>query len=440
MGELDEVVPPLKISPQGPGETGRRAGDPGPSQPEPDPGRRAGGRAPGDHPAAAPVAARRRPGPLPVGLSVSGSRVLHSFHGFGQPTGVRSRQRWLPSLVLALCLALGWTAIPTEASASPGPRVEARAAVVMDAATGAVLWQRQAHRPVLVASTTKILTAIVANDFYPPRKLLRVPEAAERVDGTRFGYRTGWRIRREQLLTTLLLVSANDAAETLAAAWPDGGRAGFLRAMQAKAAELGCTDSTWRDPSGLDAPGHRASAADLAVLGRALLERPVLAKLVGSRAVTYVWPSGHRTVLANHNHFVGWGRDPGAIGVKTGYTTRAGSTIVAAQRRGGRTLLAVALGSKTMYDDVRALFRYGFKAKVRAAAERLGVRPPPPDPGPAPTLPPAAERITGRVSGTPSPLIERLGVRILAAPVPVAACAGVACLLLGSLALFWRRR
>jgi D-alanyl-D-alanine carboxypeptidase len=432
MGELDEVVPPLNISPQGPEETGRRAGDQGPSQPEPHLGRRAEAELPA-------ITRRRRLSPPAVRVPfLSGSRVLHSFHGFGQPTAVRSRQRRLPSLVLALSLALGWMAIP--AAASPGPRVEARAGVVMDAATGAVLWQRQAHLPVLVASTTKILTAIVANDSYPAGRRLRVPEAAERVDGTRFGYRAGWRIRREQLLTTLLLVSANDAAETLAAAWPDGGRAGFLRAMAAKCAELGCTDSTWRDPSGLDAPGHRVSAADLAVLGRALLARPVLAKLVGSRAVAYRWPDGRRTVLANHNHFVGWGRDPGAIGVKTGYTTKAGATIVAAQRRGGRTLLAVALGSKAMYDDVRAMLRYGFKVRPKAGAELLGVRPEPPDDGPAPTLPPAPERITGRVSSAPSPLVERLGARILAAPMPLAAGVGVACLLLGSLALFWRRR
>jgi D-alanyl-D-alanine carboxypeptidase len=432
MGELDEVVPPLNISPQGPEETGRRAGDQGPSQPEPHLGRRAEAELPA-------ITRRRRLLPPAVRVPfLSGSRVLHSFHGFGQPTAVRSRQRRLPSLVLALSLALGWMAIP--AAASPGPRVEARAGVVMDAATGAVLWQRQAHRPVLVASTTKILTAIVANDSYPAGRRLRVPEAAEWVDGTRFGYRAGWRIRRDQLLTTLLLVSANDAAETLAAAWPDGGRAGFLRAMAAKCAELGCTDSTWRDPSGLDAPGHRVSAADLAVLGRALLARPVLAKLVGSRAVAYRWPDGRRTVLANHNHFVGWGRDPGAIGVKTGYTTKAGATIVAAQRRGGRTLLAVALGSKAMYDDVRAMLRYGFKVRPKAGAELLGVRPEPPDDGPAPTLPPAPERITGRVSSAPSPLVERLGARILAAPMPLAAGVGVACLLLGSLALFWRRR
>jgi D-alanyl-D-alanine carboxypeptidase (penicillin-binding protein 5/6) len=273
--------------------------------------------------------------------------------------------------------------------------------------------------------------------------VLRVPEAAERVDGTRFGYRTGWLIRRDQLLTTLLLVSANDAAETLAAAWPDGGRAGFLRAMQAKCAELGCTDSTWRDPSGLDAPGHRASAADLAVLGRALLERPVLAKLVGSRVAPYAWPGGRRTVLGNHNHFVGQGRDPGALGIKTGYTTKAGSTIVAAQRRGGRTLVAVVLGSKVMYDDVRALFGYGFKVKPKVGAEVLGVRPDPPADAPDPadaTLPPLADRVPAPATATPSPLVERLGLRLLAAPVPLAACAGLACLLLGLLALAWRRR
>jgi serine-type D-Ala-D-Ala carboxypeptidase (penicillin-binding protein 5/6) len=354
---------------------------------------------------------------------------------------MRTRQRWLPSLVLAVGLLPGWMA-STAAAAPPAPKVEARTAVVMDAATGAVLWQRQAHRPVLVASTTKILTAIVANDHYPAKKLLRVPEAAERVDGTRFGYRTGWRVRRDQLLTTLLLVSANDAAETLAAAWPAGGRAGFLRAMQAKAAELGCTDSSWRDPSGLDVPGHRASAADLAVLGRALLERPVLAKLVGSRLVPYRWPNGRPTVLGNHNHFVGRGRDPGALGIKTGYTTRAGSTIVAAQRRGGRTLVAVVLGSDRMYDDARALLGYGFKARPKAGAELLGIRPDPAAGAPvaAPSLPPAAERLTGRVEPTPSPLVERLGLRVLAAPLPLAACAGVACLLLGGLALLWRRR
>jgi len=373
----------------------------------------------------------------------SGLGRLHLVHGFVQPTGVRFRLPWLPSLLVAFGLLAAWMA-PPAAAAPTAPQVEARAGVVMDATTGAVLWQRQAHRPMLVASTTKILTALVASETYRSDKVFKVPLAAERVDGTRFGYRTGWRIRRHQLLTTLLLVSANDAAETLAAAHPDGGRAGFVRAMQAKGAALGCTDSTWRDPSGLDAPGHRGSAADLAVLGRALLGQPELAELVGSRAVRYRWPDRHVQVLANHNHFVSRGRDPGALGIKTGYTVRARSTIVAAQRRGGRTLVAVVLGSDHMYDDVRALLAYGFKVTPKAGAEVLGRTPAPPEAGtrasaPDGTLPPAAERPTGRVASAPAPLVERLGLRLLAMPLPLAACAGVGCLLLGGLMLVWRR-
>jgi D-alanyl-D-alanine carboxypeptidase (penicillin-binding protein 5/6) len=145
-------------------------------------------------------------------------------------------------------------------------------------------------------------------------------------------------------------------------------------------------------------------------------------------------------VLANHNHFVSWGRDPGALGIKTGYTVRARSTIVAAQRRDGRTLIAVALGSDHMYDDVRALFAYGFKASPAADAEVLGHAPATAAPdAPAATLPPAAERFTGRVAAPPASLVERLGLRLLAMPVPLAACAGVGCLLLGGLVLAWRR-
>ena len=95
-----------------------------------------------------------------------------------------------------------------------------------------------------------------------------------------------------------------------------------------------------------------------------------------------------------------------------------------------------------MYDDVRALLGYGFKLEPKVGAEILGPHPEAPGPVEAPddTLPPAVDRITDRVATGPSPLVERLGVRILAAPVPLAAFAGVACLLLGALALVWRRR
>jgi D-alanyl-D-alanine carboxypeptidase (penicillin-binding protein 5/6) len=273
--------------------------------------------------------------------------------------------------VMALAVAPVVAAAPAVAARS-APQVTAKTGVLMDAGTGAVLWQRSMHTPTLVASTTKILTALVAEHVYPADKVFQVSRAAENVDGTRFGYQAGMRVKRHDLLTTMLMVSANDSAETLAAGYPRGGRAGFLAAMQAEAASLGCTDSTWRDPSGLDAPGHRASAADLAILGKALLGQPELAKIVATRSTRYRWPDRHIQVISNHNHFVSYGQDPGAIGIKTGYTVAAHSTIVAAQRRGGRTLIAVALGTDHMYQDVRSMFVYGFSTRVPANATKLG--------------------------------------------------------------------
>jgi D-alanyl-D-alanine carboxypeptidase len=331
-------------------------------------------------------------------------------------------------LVMALAATPVLTATPA-AAARPAPRVSAHTGVLIDAGTAAVLWQRSAHTPVLVASTTKILTALVAEQAYPADKVFQVPKAAENVDGTRFGYQAGMRVRRHDLLTTMLMVSANDAAETLAAAYPRGGRASFLSAMQAECASLGCTDSTWQDPSGLDAPGHRASAADLAILGRALLARPELAKIVANRSTPYRWPDHHVQIITNHNHFVGYGRDPGAIGIKTGYTVAAHSTIVAAQRRGGRTLIAVALGTDHMYEDVRSMFAFGFATKVAPNMPKLG-----PDSsakassaGPTEVPPATGGGIAIHNAKVSDPILRR----IRAAPVPALATAAVALLVLG---------
>jgi D-alanyl-D-alanine carboxypeptidase (penicillin-binding protein 5/6) len=330
--------------------------------------------------------------------------------------------------VMAMAAAPVVTATPAVA-APAAPRVTARTGVLIDAGTGAVLWQRSLHKPVLIASTTKILTALVAERTFPADKVFRVPEAAANVDGTRFGYQTGMRVSRHNLLTTMLMVSANDAAETLAAAYPQGGRAGFLAAMQAEAASLGCTDSTWRDPSGLDAPGHRASAADLAILGRALLARPELAKIVAARSTSYRWPDRHVQIITNHNHFVSYGQDPGAIGVKTGYTVAAHSTIVAAQRRAGRTLIAVALGTDRMYEDVRAMFAYGFATRAAADAPRLGRDAVAKSSSLGPTQVQPTTRGGGvkRQSESSVPILQRL----MAAPLPALATAAIALLVLG---------
>jgi serine-type D-Ala-D-Ala carboxypeptidase (penicillin-binding protein 5/6) len=365
-----------------------------------------------------------------------GSRQLPFIPGIVQPIAVPSlpcfpqlMRRLLAPLMVAVFL--GALAAPA-AAAAPAPSVTARTGVLMDAATGAVLWQREAHEPMLPASTTKILTALVAEQVYPPDKVFDVPRAAENVDGTRFGYQQGMKVKRHDLLASMLMVSANDAAETLAAAYPLGGRVGFLAAMQAKAKSLGCTDSTFRDPSGLDAPGHQASAADLAILGRALLDRPELAKIVASRTAQYRWPDGHVQVITNHNHFVSQGRDPGALGIKTGFTIAAHSTIVAAQQRGDRVLIAVALRTDNMYTDVRSMFAYGFATKVSANAPILGAMPTTttaPSAAPSRGARPSAlgsEHRASRPQDSGS-ILER----VAAAPLPAVAAAAIALLVIG---------
>jgi D-alanyl-D-alanine carboxypeptidase (penicillin-binding protein 5/6) len=334
--------------------------------------------------------------------------------------------------------AAGVRALPGRppVAAAPGPRVGARTGLLLDTASGVVLWSRKGHRPVLPASTTKILTALVAESGYLPRQRFKVPEAAARVDGSRFGFLPGMVVTRDQLLVTLLSVSANDAAETLAAGWRQGGRAGFLRRMQQLAGELGCTDSRWRDPAGLDAPGHRASAADLAVLGRALLRRPVLAKMVAEGRSRFRWPGGRVQILDNHNRLVRSG-EPGIVGIKTGYTSKAGHTLVAAARKRGRTLVAVVLDTDDVYADVQALFAYGFRIRAPAGAERLG-------PGPTPRTRTAPGR--GTVGqGLTRPAAEvgsRTAIDWLVVPLPLVA-GGTALLgltLLGISALLRRRR
>jgi D-alanyl-D-alanine carboxypeptidase len=358
--------------------------------------------------------------------------------GFGEAIDVPSLLRRVVAPLAAALLAAGLVGEPASAAAA-APTVQSRHAVLMDASSGAVLWQRDAHQPTLVASTTKILTALVAQETWPPQALLTVPEAAEQVDGTRLGYQAGMRIRRRDLIGALLQVSANDAAETLAGNYPRGGRAGFIRAMQAKATALGCTDSTWRDPSGLEAPGHRVSAADLAVVGRALLGVPELAAVVGQRELRYPWPSGRIQVVVNHNRFVSEGRDPGALGIKTGFTDAALHTIVAAQRRGGRTLIAVALGAPSALqdrDDVRAMFRYGFATPVPAGAEILGAKAAKAEAAPAAGGAPAAGAAdkagAAAAPGTPRhALLRSLQASLLIAPVPLAVVAAVLMMVIG---------
>ena len=248
---------------------------------------------------------------------------------------------------------LMWCSLPTAGAEGTPPKVSAASAVLMDAGTGRVLYEKGSHTRRLIASTTKLMTALVALESGRRLKetVTVAPEWAG-VEGSSIYLRPGEEITLEALLYGLLLRSGNDAA--LAIAGHCGGTVeNFVFRMNQKARELGMADTSFANPNGLDAENHYSSAYDMALLARACLENEALAKIAATRSVTL----GTRT-FTNHNKLL-W-RYEGCVGLKTGYTEHAGRTLVSAARRDGLTLICVTLNAPSDWADHAALFDWGF--------------------------------------------------------------------------------
>jgi len=173
----------------------------------------------------------------------------------------------------------------------------------------------------------------------------------------RLSLRPGQPILVEQALQALMIVSANDVAVVLAER-AAGSRHRFGIAMNAQSRRLGLRGSHWRNAEGLDMPGHVSSAWDLAILGRAVLRDPWLARVVRARTTSFARPDGHRHTLTAHSRFLLDYR--GAVGIKTGFTDDAGRCLAAAATRNGRTLIAVLLDSPDPPGDAARLMDWGF--------------------------------------------------------------------------------
>lgn len=240
----------------------------------------------------------------------------------------------------------------------PEPDITAKAAVLIDGDTGQVLFGKDAGRRSEPASTTKILTALVALRQGNLQDLVTVSKTAWGLEGSSAYLEPGEQQSLQNLLYALMLPSGNDAAEAIAEHIA-GSAEGFAALMNETAAELGATHSHFANPHGLHDNDHYTTPRDLALIARAALANPEFARIVATKS--FVLPGGHRSGLFyNHNKLL-WRYD-GATGVKTGYTSEAGSTLVASATRGDRRLIAVLMDDRpeTIWSDAANLLDHGF--------------------------------------------------------------------------------
>ena len=231
--------------------------------------------------------------------------------------------------------------------------LSAEKAILLDANTGRVLYEKNADQQSLIASTTKIMTALIVCEQCNVLDRMQIPREAVGIEGSSMYLQEGEVLTVQELLYGLMLHSGNDAAVALAI-YCGGTVEGFAELMNDKARILGLSGTHFTNPNGLDAPDHYSTARDLAVLAAYAMENPIFYKTVSAKTVTV----GSRS-LRNHNKLL-W-QVEGADGVKTGYTRAAGRILVSSATRQGRRLIAVTINAPDDWNDHRALLDSGFR-------------------------------------------------------------------------------
>lgn len=230
--------------------------------------------------------------------------------------------------------------------------VSAKAAILMHADSGRVLYEKNADEHMLIASTTKIMTAIVVLEHCELDDLVEVDSRSAGIEGSSMYLKAGESYTVEDLLYGLLLVSGNDAASALALHVADSMEE-FAELMNAKAAELGMTESSFKNAHGLDEEGHYSTARDMAKLAAYCMGNEDFARIAGTVSHTV----GEQT-LVNHNRLL---REyDGCLGLKTGYTMAAGRTLVTCAERDGARYVCVTLNDPDDWDDHKALYDWAF--------------------------------------------------------------------------------
>lgn len=264
-------------------------------------------------------------------------------------------------------LAALWAAVSLigcMTAAAEAVEVSAAAAVLMDADSGRLLYEKNGEKRMLIASTTKLMTALVALEQGGLQQEITVT-GGHMAEGSSMYLRPGEKLTLETLLYGLLLSSGNDAA--LAVTECMGGAVPFVARMNEKAAELGMENTHFANPNGLDDEAHYSTAEDMAKLAAAAMDDPVLRRVASTRTARI----GGRT-LTNHNKLLS--RVEGCVGLKTGYTKAAGRTLVSCAERDGVRLVAVTLQDGDDWNDHASLYEQGFRVLRPVKAVERGLR------------------------------------------------------------------
>jgi len=230
--------------------------------------------------------------------------------------------------------------------------VSAEKAYVLDAVSGRVLYEKCPDQRSLIASTTKIMTALIVCEQCNVLDRMRIPKEAVGIEGSSMYLQEGEVLTLQELLYGLMLSSGNDAAVALAI-YCGGTVEGFCQLMNDKARNLGLSNTHFENPNGLDSPNHYSTARDLARLAVYAMENPIFRKTVSVKQMKI----GER-YLTNHNKLL-W-RVEGVDGVKTGYTRAAGRILVSSAQRDGRRIVAVTLNAPRDWEDHETLLESGF--------------------------------------------------------------------------------
>lgn len=292
------------------------------------------------------------------------------------------------SLITAvfLCFVQGFT-IMVRAD-GPGS-ISSHSAILYEPQSGRALFEKDAHTKRPMASTTKIMTALLAVEKCPPDMVVTVTDEAVRVEGSALGLRGGDKITMIDLVTGLLLESGNDAANVIAFT-VSGGIKAFADLMNKRAAEIGMKNTVFVTPSGLDQGEHSSTAWDMALLAAECLNNETIASICEKKSAVIKFGNPPRDMrVSNHNRLLQL--YPHAIGMKTGFTKKSGRCLVSAAQKDGVRLIGITLKAGDDWNDHIAMYEYGFSITKLVTL-------------PIPKLPPL--QVTGGLNSQISPTLK----------------------------------